>query len=213
MDRLASTGTEPSQNGNLTVIIPDRFRLTGAKLPKHIADTPVRTQTSKEPDEMSQGIKNLCGRTLTVAQMWEVIHRKDFSRSYPKFIWRVVRAGFKCGTYRSNIQNYKHRGKCTCCNEEAETIKHMLIVCSARRRMMTRDVVKRLWQRKGRPWPRDLDYAMILGCAVSDFEAANGTRLTGVNSMWRILLSELANIICGDAQFPQEQRGVLNRGM
>lgn len=139
---MAAAGTE-LEHSNLNVYVPHRFRLTGAKLVKasqsllykglkQKENTPVRTRTSRELDEARQGVKNLCRRTLTDAQLWNSIRHRDFSRTYRTFIWRVLHVGFKCGTYWSNITNYEHRGKCPCCNDTDETIKHILTECSAR---------------------------------------------------------------------------------
>ncbi|EIM91131.1 uncharacterized protein STEHIDRAFT_49333, partial [Stereum hirsutum FP-91666 SS1] len=204
-DELAGAGTE-LEHSDLNVHIPQRFRLTGAKLVKATQsllykglrmkeNKPVRNRTSQELSEARQGVKNLCGRTLTDAQIWDSIRHRDFSRGYRTFIWRVLHAGFKCGSYWENIQNYEHRGTCPCCNDTSETTRHILTECSARGRVLIWSLAKRLWERKGMQWPNAFSYGTILGCGVSDFKTGDGKRLPGANRLWRILISESAHLI------------------
>lgn len=102
--------------------------------------------------------------------------------------------GYKVGRFWRNIPNYEQRGICPVCEDEYESLEHILIECQAPERELVWDLAKELFSKKGLRWP-ELRFGTILGCGHSNFKDSEGRRRTGANRLYKILISESAHFI------------------
>lgn len=139
-------------------------------------------------------VNDLTGHLPTDQKLWHCCHHKDFSKAFRAFLWRLFHGGYKCGTYWDNIPNYEMRGRCPECDNETESLEHILLECTAPGRAIVWDLARQLWDMTGLQWPA-LRFGTILGCGLSDFRSTDGVGLPGANRLYRIIIFESAHLI------------------
>ncbi|EIM88751.1 uncharacterized protein STEHIDRAFT_21159, partial [Stereum hirsutum FP-91666 SS1] len=153
-----------------------------------------RIRTTTMLDIARWAVKTLTGHLPTDRKLWKTCHHKDFSKSFRSFLWRLFHGGYKCGVYWETIPNYELRGRCPVCDNETESLEHILLECTAPGGEIVWNLARQLWEMTGHPWPA-LSFGTILGCGLSDFRNPDGVRLPGTNRLYRILISESAHLI------------------
>lgn len=141
-DHLAGKGAEEPSVEDLTLDIPNKWNLTGAKLGtlmqaltyQDILKVKGYTQryATMTPLDMARHCvhNNLGGRTPTDAGLWHSLKHKDISRNISDFLWRVMHNSYQVGSYWMHIPEYEKRATCPKCDTE-ESMVHILVECDA----------------------------------------------------------------------------------
>lgn len=100
---------------------------------------------------------------------------------------------YKLGKFWDNIPGFEQRGMCPTCDVE-ESIEHILLECDAPGRTQIWKLANKLWSmRSDKPLPKS--YGGVLGCALAVHTKENGRPDTGLNRLFRIIMSESIHLI------------------
>lgn len=203
-DKLANQGAQKNTPDPINLSIQNKFNINGAKLMcttqailyrgiKELKQAAPRNSTIIQLDITRHAAKDLSGNLPTDSRIWRLIRSKDISRQIRCFLWKCLHNAYKCGPYWRNIPEYEHWGTCPICHED-ESMAHILTECRAPGQKEIWDLAKQLWQQTPIPWPR-ISYGSILACGLTNFKDNKGNTLTGLNHLFRILISESAYLI------------------
>ncbi|KAJ6469898.1 hypothetical protein C8R45DRAFT_837114 [Mycena sanguinolenta] len=184
--------------------IPQAYDLTGLKLSagsqksfyRAIAakrKRPERVKTKVMLDQTRYAAAHLAGNTPTDEEIWKSIRHPDITRMTRDFLWRCMHQAYKVGEHWRNIPTFEHFATCRHCDVD-DSLEHILTVCEAPGQEILWNLAKELWETKGYAWP-EISLGGIMACGFADVEDARGRRDPGANRLYRILVSETANLI------------------
>ncbi|KAJ6475887.1 hypothetical protein DFH09DRAFT_1253527 [Mycena vulgaris] len=184
--------------------IPAAARTQGAKLAtltqalayrgiKEQRTIPSRKDTEENLKLIRDVSKNLFERTPTPAKIWKSVRHADLSRRVKTFLWKSIHGAHRIGKFWKHIPGYEERGMCSHC-DVVETLEHILLECTSPARAQIWELVQQLWLKKRRQLP-PLSMGLILGCCMATFEKESKSKPSGVNRLFRILISESAFLI------------------
>lgn len=204
-DAEAGKGARKDAADLVSYHIPARFNLTGAKLStatqallyqgiKEQLDVPIRQAALIHLDITRYAVEELSGTLPTDASIWKSLTHKDLTKKIQIFYWRIMHGSLRIGPYWRNIPDNGPREFCPVCENESETMEHILLECKAPGQEIIWQLTHQLWLLKHPVWP-ELTYGTILGCTLAAFKDANDHALPGANRLYRILISESAHLI------------------
>ncbi|EIM79513.1 RnaseH-domain-containing protein [Stereum hirsutum FP-91666 SS1] len=205
-DRLARAGAEADADPTLTIRIPPRFHLTGAKLTT--ATQAILTQEIKrryqQPQRTATTVNLDIGRWAahdhlraglpTDARIFKAIRSKNITKKERIFLYRSVHSGYKIGKYWDNIPGYEQRGRCPLCDGEEESMRHILEDCQAPEREQIWNLARELCEKKGLVLPR-ITIGTVLTSGLANFKTERGKRRPGANRFFQILVTSSAHLI------------------
>ncbi|KAF9266931.1 hypothetical protein L218DRAFT_857161, partial [Marasmius fiardii PR-910] len=210
-DRLADEGRRKNDADVIDVTIPEDLIVPGAKLSsltqalayRAIKEAKTRTKryqkatdrkkTERNVRKAGKAAKKSTGAEITHRQIWKSVRNKAISRNIRQFLFMLLHGSFKVGRYWRNIPECEDRAVCTHCNEP-EIMRHILLKCRAPGRKQIWDLTKRLWRRRGLPWPK-LGMGTILSCGYTTFKTDDDEVDYGASRFYQILMSESAYLI------------------
>ncbi|EIM86443.1 uncharacterized protein STEHIDRAFT_28039, partial [Stereum hirsutum FP-91666 SS1] len=205
-DRLARAGAESEVDPNLKIRIPPRFNLTGAKLTtatqailteevKRRYKKPQRTATTVNLDIGRWAAHDHLHAGLpTDARIFKSIRSKNLTKKERIFLYRTLHNGYKIGKYWDNIPEYEQRGRCSICDGEEESMRHILEECQAPERERIWSLARELCEQKGIAWPQ-MTIGTILTSGLANFKTERGKRRPGANRFFQILVTSSAHLI------------------
>ncbi|KAG1879325.1 ribonuclease H-like protein [Suillus tomentosus] len=188
-DSLASKGAEKEIYDQINLKIPIEFDVQGAELSKMTQI--LAYQNLKNQSQIKQ--QNTTKRNLEIARypiqeisknletdetIWKECRQKDLQRPIQQFLFKTLHGTHKLGDFWKNIPNYEQRAKCALCNNEIESMAHILTTCQSNERQKIWKMTKNIWLEKYGPWPR-----ITIGT------------IMGTSRLFRILISESAHLI------------------
>ncbi|KAJ6595209.1 hypothetical protein DFH09DRAFT_1413272 [Mycena vulgaris] len=179
--------------------VPTIARTRGAKLAtltqalayrgiKEQHTIPSRKATEENLKLIQDVSEELFKRTPTPAKIWKSVRHADLSRRVKTFLWKSIHGAHRIGKFWKHIPGYEERGMCTQCNVE-ETLEHVLLECASPTRAQIWELVRQLWLKKHGQLP-PVSMGLILGCCMATFEKESKLKPSGVNRLFRILISE-----------------------
>ncbi|KAJ7885634.1 ribonuclease H-like protein, partial [Mycena leptocephala] len=202
--RLARDGSAKPEPTSINVTIAPQLQLRGAKLStltqalaykgiKELRATPARKTTETNIKLVQEAIALRYGKTPTIESIWWSIRHKGVSRQIKTFLWKALHGAHRIGKFWTNIPGYEERAMCHFC-EETESLEHILLQCRCPGQTEVWRLVNELWRMKHGPLPA-LSMGEVLGCCLASFEAESKTKPSGVNRLYRILISESVYLI------------------
>lgn len=80
------------------------------------------------------------------------------------------------------------------CEDEEESLRHILEDCQAPEREQIWNLAKELWEKKGLNWPQ-MTIGTVLTSGLADFKSERGKRRPGANRLFQILVTSSAHLI------------------
>jgi len=203
-DKLARKGAEdepPSECLDLTYPpnkIPTGAKLaalTQAELYHHIKKrkkVKLRERTRINVERTQACIEDHFQLKPSPKAIWISIRSRDISRNIRDYLWKTLHSAYKVGNFWDNIPGHEQWGLCPVCETE-ESMEHILLECDAPGRTQIWKLANKLWKmRSNQPLPSS--YGSILGCGIA-VHTKNGKPDTGLNRLFRIIMSESAHLI------------------
>ncbi|KAJ7138997.1 hypothetical protein C8R44DRAFT_827847 [Mycena epipterygia] len=201
---LARKGAEKDETESVNFSIRPCFQVRGAKIAtltqalayqgiKELRETPTRNTTEENIALIQQALKTQSSEEPTPKKIWRSIRHKDISRQIKTFLWKAIHGAHRTGKYWKHIPECEHRMVCQSCGE-TESLQHILFECERPGQEQIWDLVKKLWAKKHDQLPA-LSMGGILGCGLSSFEKESKLKPSGVNRLYRIMISESAYLI------------------
>ena len=204
-DRLANEGAlKPLPPLDPLPPPPNNTIPTGAKLStmaqrdfyrgiKMANKPPPRRSTQRNLDRIQACATEYFNNSPTHAAIWKSTKNKDFTKKTREFLWKCIHNAFKIGKFWDNIPGYETRGTCAHCNVE-ESMEHILTECDAPGRTEVWALANELWHKRSDS-PIPTNYGAILGCGLTNFTKDQGKPDTGLNRLFRIIVSESMYLI------------------
>ncbi|KAJ6543734.1 hypothetical protein DFH09DRAFT_928387 [Mycena vulgaris] len=202
---LARNAADTNTTTVISLSIPTDLRIKGAKLSKmtqrlaylgirESKATPSRKATNENIALIQDAIKTLSGSAPKASAIWNSIRHKDISRQIKSFLWKGVHGAHRVGAYWAHIPGFEDRATCSHC-DTMESMQHILFECKRPGQEQVWRLASELWARKStEPLPPP-SMGNVLGCALASFEKESKTKPSGVNWLYRVLMSESAYLI------------------
>ncbi|OJT14670.1 Transposon TX1 uncharacterized 149 kDa protein [Trametes pubescens] len=208
-DRLAGEGARQAQSGALGIEIPATLRLSGAKLAvmtqrvayraicerKQLRTAP-RPSTTRNIEEVQEGLKRTFGINVTEASIWMSLRKTHVTRECRQFLWKTLHDAFMVGHHwmRPKMSaELQGRAKCRKCGG-VESMKHILLECKAVGQKQVWEMLRKLWVGAGGHW-NSPSWGVALGAACARFGNEEEGRNVQMEDRWTILCSESVYLI------------------
>ncbi|KAA1479858.1 ribonuclease H-like protein [Dentipellis sp. KUC8613] len=175
-DSSANNGARKLIADELDLTIPPTFKLQGAKLStitqaiayrgirqRKRAKLKTRTTTKNNLESAQSAIRNHTGQNETTRTIWQKRTHKDIRKPIQQFIWKATHGAYRLGAAWSNIPNHEDKAKCSACNDEDESLEHILTDCPVNTRDLVWKLAKDLWPHDEESWP-DINLGILLAC-------------------------------------------------
>ncbi|KAJ7611473.1 hypothetical protein B0H17DRAFT_1221124 [Mycena rosella] len=202
---LAPTAAAENIAVKINLSIPAGVKIRRAKLSKmaqvkayhkirSLKETPTR-KTTESTIALIQDFEKACtGHAPTPERIWESVRHKDITRQIKSWLWKSLHGAHRIGHYWTHIPGFEERTVCRHCGEP-ESLQHILIECPNLGQARIWGLANELWRGKsGSPLPTP-SMGMILGSALTIFENESRMKLSGLNRLYQILISESAFLI------------------
>ncbi len=172
-NKLVKEGANKEDPDELTLHIPIKFDLQGAKLATLTQAIAYRGIRGRQPapncpsmnrnlDTTQEAIRIYTGECETDETIWQSIRKCTIRTRVQQFLFKVMHNTPMIGEVWFKIPGFEHRGTCAICNT-TETMGHILLACEAHPVKVAWDLAKKLWPHANLPWPV-LSLGAILGC-------------------------------------------------
>ncbi|KAI0360309.1 hypothetical protein OH77DRAFT_1393583 [Trametes cingulata] len=209
-DRLAAEGAEKEVGDELDMEIPAGLRLTGAKLAAMTQKLayrairlrkkqlePLRPSTEKTMAAVRNDIRETYGRTtVTSEEVWTSARTPHVTRECRQFVWKTLHDAFMIGKHwmkPSMSDELRERAMCKKCGT-VESMDHILLKCEATGRRKIWEMLKALWARTGKEW-KEPTLGAVTAPACRRMMSTEGRRLTNLENLWTVLLTEATYLI------------------
>ncbi|KAG2740847.1 hypothetical protein P692DRAFT_201842406 [Suillus brevipes Sb2] len=202
-DTLAGTGALKDEYDHIDTSIPPEHNLQGTKLTSITQALAYQKLISMSSLAHKQSTTNLLELTRYAIQkvmntlesdktIWQARRHKDIPKKIQMFIFKTLHNTFKIGDFWSSIPTYEHRAQCHTCNEDIESMTHILTECNCPARKRIWKLAERIWPTNIIPWPEPT-IGTITGCV--SLSLAYRFRPKGTARLLRIIISESAYLI------------------
>ena len=141
-DALANAGAHKPTPDEIDTIVPPNFNLNGAKLAtltqalahEAILDKrlpPYKRSTLMNLDIARHAIHTITQTMETDKSIWEKVRNVEIRQLIQNFLYRALHHSLRIGDYWDNIPTYKHRVRCSLCQDQTETLEHILLKCNS----------------------------------------------------------------------------------
>ncbi|KAG1734854.1 ribonuclease H-like protein, partial [Suillus occidentalis] len=214
-DALAETGAQKNEYDHIDTRIPPEYDLQGTKLTAITQALAYKKLISMSLLAHKQSTTNLLELTRYAIQkvtntlesdktIWQARRHKDLPKKIQTFIFKTLHNAFKIGDFWSNIPTYEHRAQCHTCNEDIESMAHILTECNCPARKLVWSLAERIWPTNIIPWPEPT-IGTITGCGAlsiphkcNDDDPNDKKKIAqkkGTARLLRIIISESAYLI------------------
>ena len=141
-------------------------------------------------------IKELTGHLETDNTIWKNAQHPDIRQQIQLFLYKALAGSLQIGDFWKRIPTYEHRAKCHKCNEDTETLEHIMLECSSPEQELTWNLMNQLWPTPER-CPTTIGHILSAGCISPTHNNNNNptAKERGQARLKRILLSESAHLI------------------
>ncbi|KAG2053126.1 hypothetical protein BDR06DRAFT_982913 [Suillus hirtellus] len=161
--------------------VPRNFDIQGAKLSKITQKLAYKAIANQNHLEYKRTTLSLLDLTRYA------VEHKDISKKIQMFLYKTLNNAYCIGEFWSKIPTYEHRAICQLCQNETDSMEHILINCRDPTKKTIWELTKRLWLEKYGPWPVP-HIGLIL-------DINNNKPTTGASHLLKILISESAHLI------------------
>ena len=128
--------------------------------------------------------------------IWEKVRNVEIQQLIQNFLYHALHHSLRIRDYWDNIPTYKHCTCCSLCQDQTETLEHILLECNSPGRSA-------LWQLAADCWPSELPpwscitIGTILGYSSlsTTTQQRPNTATLGTSHLLHILISETAHLI------------------
>ncbi|KAJ6469679.1 hypothetical protein DFH09DRAFT_955094 [Mycena vulgaris] len=189
----------------INLSVPAGARMSGAKLSKmtqkyaylkirSLKETPARKTTESTIALVQAFEKSRVDHAPSPEIIWQSIRHKDITRQIKSWLWKSMHGAHRVGSYWTHIPGFEERATCSFC-DQTESLPHILFECPRPGQARIWELVAKLWKKKsGAPLPTP-SMGMVLGSALAKFEDESKLKPSGLNRLYRILISESAYLI------------------
>ncbi|KAJ7181913.1 hypothetical protein C8R46DRAFT_885333, partial [Mycena filopes] len=100
---------------------------------------------------------------------------------------------FHIGSFWDHVPDLERLGNCVVCGVP-ETLEHVMLECDAPGQKQIWRLAMTLWRLRYTSWPQ-LNWGLLLGCALAKFKSLKGTPILAKNRMFKILVSTSIQLI------------------
>ncbi|KAJ7743800.1 hypothetical protein B0H16DRAFT_1322558, partial [Mycena metata] len=126
--------------------------------------------------------------------VWKFVRHNDFTHQFRNFLWKGMHCALRTGQYWAHIPGYEDRVDCNHCGEE-DSLPHILVDCKHTGQALIWSLASDLWSmRTGAPLPKPT-FGGMLGCGLAMIEAESKKKPSGLNRLYRLLISESSYLI------------------
>ncbi|KAJ6453023.1 hypothetical protein DFH09DRAFT_964120 [Mycena vulgaris] len=192
-------------HNNIPLSLPAGVALRGAKLSKltqavayqgirALKEIPSRQSTDCNIALIQEFLKTRSGHAPTPDKIWGAIRHKDITSTVKSWLWKSIHGAHRIGKYWTHIPGFEDRATCTHCGE-IESLRHILFECTRPGQEIIWRLTAELWgKRYDEPLPPP-SMGMVLGSTLTLFEEEKRAKPSGVNRLYRILITESAYLI------------------
>ncbi|KAJ6517684.1 hypothetical protein DFH09DRAFT_940328 [Mycena vulgaris] len=193
------------ENMAVSLVLPAGTSLRGAKLSKltqaiayqgirALKKAPARQLTARNVVLIQEFLLNHSGLAPTPEKIWGAIRHKDITSTIKSWLWKSIHGAHRIGKYWTHIPGFKDRATCSHCGG-IESLQHILFECACPGQAIVWSLAGELWKKKyDVPLPPP-SMGMVLGSPLTSFEGETRTKPSGVNRLYRILISESVYLI------------------
>ena len=215
-DRLAKEGAEKDMMDEISLEVPEHFKLQGAKLATLTQATAYkgiyeripkeeRRTTHRNLERVREDIAAYTGTKETNEAIWGLIRKSPICLKIRQFFYKTLHGTQKIGTYWYHIPTLEERGTCQPCQRD-ETMNHILIECNQRTRSIIWRKAREMWPYEEGTW-LEISIGTIIGCNVLQVEITKTTKDNrgreqttrkhdqGATQLLKILISESVYLI------------------
>lgn len=207
-DTLAHEGANKEPDEDISLEITPTLRITGAALceisqsraykafRERSNQTQPRRRKAKENIQLAMTeAKRTFGTKPTEIKLWKSLRHRDVDRNTRCMLWMTMHDAYRVGAkWLQFTPQYHERAYCKYCNNNLESMEHILTECSSPGQHEIWQLARSLLERRGIPWhPPSL--ATILTCAIPEFKHPTGYRDSGKERFFRIVMSSSAQTI------------------
>ena len=186
------------------------FIVWDVKKPRNVSDSVIgwirgeaitmlnHLRNCQSPSETNLGRIQACAEEYydtspTFESIWKATKHKDLTKKTREFLWKTTHNAFKIGKFWENIPNHERKGICTHC-DTTESMEHILTECTAPGRELVWSLANSLLAKQTQI-RTPTNFGALLGCCLTNFKKENGKPDTGLNRLFRIIISESMYII------------------
>ncbi|KAG1728984.1 ribonuclease H-like protein [Suillus paluster] len=214
-DQLANARTQKNDPDTINMSVPLEFDLQGAKLmsmTQQLAYRGILAKTHLDYKKTTLSLLDITRYAIeTVSKtiesdktIWTSCRNKDISKKVQMFLYKTLQNAYKVGDFWLQIPTFEQRARCRICDEDSESMDHILTQCNNPTRTTIWELAKNVWPDKYEQWP-NITIGLILGCGALTFphdptdidpkNKAHAAAKKGAARLLRILISESAYLI------------------
>ena len=151
------------------------------------------TMTQRTKEKIKNATKDIFGKTPTDEAIWKSMRQKDITKKIRDFLWKHAHGIYRLGAFWTHIPGLKCRVECPIC-KKYDTLEHIISECKSVERITIQRQANQLWrQRHTKDLP--VSEGAILGGGLANFKNEDRNPDTGKNCLYRIIITELAQLI------------------
>jgi len=202
----------------IPIPIPDKVKLTGMRLSqltqsraykgilraRRGRDTPYvaseRRRTKLNLDRIRADVGEKLNYLPTDRNIWRQVRHKDHSKKQAYFAWMALHEAYRIGDHWSERRGYSRelslREYCGHCENETESLEHIICDCTTPGQNDIWELAGNLWQLKNSHMTWDKPgIGGVLGSAIAPLKKSDGSPDPGSSRLYRILVMESAHLI------------------
>jgi hypothetical protein len=191
-------GNAPTLSGAKLAALTQKDAYQGVREQK-FAKYAKRSRSEAMMERAQAEAEDAFGSVPSEEKIWASLRHKDMSRECRHFLYRTMHDSYMVGS-QWDREGFKDeiRARKDCRHEGCgglDSMEHILMYCEAPGQQHVWALAKALWKEKApgrRFWP---GIGMILSSGMARFEDATGARDYGAERLYRILVTESANLI------------------
>ncbi|KAI0054770.1 ribonuclease H-like protein, partial [Artomyces pyxidatus] len=173
-DQHAGLGARKITPDTIDTSIAEEYDLQGAKLSRitqslaylgirERAPIPHRQGTLIRLDAARHALHTFSGSLESDSTLWASCRHPDIRATIQQFLFRALHRTQKIGEYWQPVLGFEHRAQCPACDNETETLEHILYDCDDPTASLIWRLAKDLWPHGNDKWPQN-HLGIILAC-------------------------------------------------
>jgi ribonuclease HI/exonuclease III len=174
-DELAKEGMNKETPDTISLEIPEKFDVQGAKLSKISQATAYqgikeskppkkRKTTTNNLETIRQDIEAFSGQLEKDKAIWDSTYNRAIRQNVGQFLFNAIHGTHMIGKFWSHISNLEERINCQTCGTE-ESMKHILTECTHPTRQQIWSLARNVWPYDDQSWP-PVTLGTTLGCGL-----------------------------------------------
>jgi transcription initiation factor TFIIIB Brf1 subunit/transcription initiation factor TFIIB len=211
-DELAKKGMDKEPPDTISLEIPGKFDVQGAKLSKISQAKAYRGIKEQKPpkkrkttttnlEKIRQDLKEFTGTLEKDQAIWDSTYKRPIRQKVGQFLFNAIHGTHRIGSFWTHINSMEERKNCSVCGAE-ESMNHILTECPHPPRQQIWALARETWPYEDQSWP-PISLGTTLGCGLLHYPPTDTqahppppTRSKrGATRLLQILWSEATHLI------------------